>query len=133
MIVTPDGVHYARSARHSAALSLVEHVLLSQTMNQEIESTIKELSEKLGALSESLESGELSSSYIASYQSEPGEMSIVANREGLVYLASLLMSLAAEPSSEQHYHFDSETVLSECELPFTIGYEAAPWEEGGEG
>ncbi len=113
----------------TAAQRIVEHVLLSLTMNQETESTIATLSAKLAELAESFETEDLSNRYVASYQSDPSEMSIVANREGLVYLASVLMSLAAEASGEQCYHFDSDTVLSECELPFTIGYEAAPWED----
>lgn len=58
------------------------------------------------------------------------------------YLSALVMLFlvlggsclsSAEDGSGQHYHFDDDEVLSECELPFTIGYEAAPWEEGQTG
>ena len=57
-----------------------------------------------------------------------------ANEEGLVYFASILLSLAKNRVDNSHFHFDSGTVLNVADLDLVIKYEKASWEpkEAGE-
>lgn len=88
------------------------------------------LAEQLHQLSEELDSDEVSNLFSATRVNGDDSITLSANEEGLVYFASILLSLAEESSPNQHYHFDETSVLSECQKPLVIKFEPAPWSWG---
>src|SRR5690242_4467510 len=54
---------------------------------------------------------------------------LAGNSEGLVYLASLLLSLAAEQREQQHYHFEEGTVLDLAEKGLVLAFQKAEWDD----
>jgi len=53
---------------------------------------------------------------------------LAANEEGLVYFASILLSLAKGHTEHGHFHFDTGTVLDSPDLNLVIKHEKASWE-----
>ena len=53
---------------------------------------------------------------------------LAANEEGLIYFASILLSLAKGHTEHGHFHFDSGTVLDSPDLNLIIKHERASWE-----
>jgi hypothetical protein len=102
-------------------------------MTKEQLEQLRDLAGKAGSLIDSLDSTGVSNIYAATTVAGSDSFILSANREGLIYFASILLSLASEASDQQHYHYDANTVLSKCDMPLILKYEAAPWEshEGG--
>ncbi len=53
---------------------------------------------------------------------------LAGNSEGLVYLASLLLSLAVEQSNNQHVHLGEGEVLDECDKNLILAFQKADWD-----
>ena len=88
---------------------------------------IRQLADRLAELSESIEAGN-SSRLFAEFSQQGGTTILAANEHGLVYFASILMSLAAEASPGQHFHFDENTVLSRCNSRLILQFLDGPYE-----
>jgi hypothetical protein len=96
-------------------------------MNTTQQAHLQELSEKVRSLTNDLDSGPVSNLYLVSEKNEGQPIVIAGNQEGLVYLASVCLSLAREMSEQQHQHFDESGVLSESQQDFVIKFQTAPW------
>jgi hypothetical protein len=96
------------------------------TPEQKIE--IANLSSRLADLEKRLQVGEISNLFAATHEDKDGTVIISANAEGLIYFATILVSLAAESKEGQHFHFDKTSVLSECGKPIIIKFQKAPWQ-----
>lgn len=55
-----------------------------------------------------------------------GSALVSGNKAGLVGLARQILQLACEGQEGSHLHFD-EVTLDQCEMPFIVRLEAAPW------
>jgi hypothetical protein len=53
------------------------------------------------------------------------EVVLSGNQEGLLFLSNILLSLAAEASDGQHFHFDENTTFDRCDKNFIIAYRKA--------
>jgi hypothetical protein len=91
------------------------------TTEQKIQISL--LSERVGSFYDELNKSEL---FLATREDDLGSVIISGNREGLTYLASIILSLATEASEGQHYHFDRSSVLAECQRSLIIQFESIP-------
>lgn len=99
-------------------------------MTKEQLDQLRDLSEKVWALHEATTKSDVINLYAATAKVLPdGGTMLSGNREGLIYFASILLSLASEASPGQHFHYDAHTVLTECEVPMILQYLPAPWEK----
>jgi hypothetical protein len=57
-----------------------------------------------------------------SLQATENEVVLSGNKDGLLYLSSILLSLAAQASEGQHYHFDENTTFDRCDRDFIVAY-----------
>jgi hypothetical protein len=88
---------------------------------------LKALSKSITDFEKELQSGEISNLYAATHEAAGGDFVIKANSEGLIYFATILLSLAADANENQHFHYDKTSVLSECEKPIIFQFNKAPW------
>ena len=51
---------------------------------------------------------------------ENGDLIVVGNSEGLIYLATSIISLVQRQIPGSHLHFDQHSVLDECDMPMII-------------
>ncbi|MEZ4306431.1 MAG: hypothetical protein R3F14_00060 [Polyangiaceae bacterium] len=58
-----------------------------------------------------------------------GEVVVRANREGLVHLARIGLSLATQSNVGSHYHLDETGVVDHCEMPLVLVLAKADWEK----
>ena len=101
------------------------------TLSDEQRNQIKHLAKSLAELRDSL--GSNPQRYLfAEFSAAGGDTAILdANEEGLVYFASIMMSLAAEASPGQHFHYDEHTVLSGGDMKLILGFLEGPYREWG--
>lgn len=96
-------------------------------MTPEQKNRISKMTDQLEALSSELDSSDVSNLYVATDRDSEGSLVLSVNREGAVYLALTLLSLANEARPDQHFHFDPSS-LDHCDQPLVIRYSKAPWE-----
>ncbi|MFO1511391.1 MAG: hypothetical protein U1F83_00505 [Verrucomicrobiota bacterium] len=89
---------------------------------------VQELAGKLSKLSEQLDDQSPSNLYLSTKAAVGQPLAIIGNEDGLVYLASVLLSLAKERSEGQHYHIDDTTAQSEGQQALVFMYSRAPWQ-----
>jgi hypothetical protein len=81
---------------------------------------------KIGVISDQLEEmlSVNQSPLFSALTSEDGGKTVMlsANQEGLVYFASILLSLANSQSEGQHFHFDINTVLDRADYNLILKY-----------
>jgi hypothetical protein len=95
------------------------------TPSDEQRKEIRQLDQSLAELHERLSSGS-SSELFAEFLKQGDTAILAANEAGLVYFASILMSLAAQASPGQHYHFDTHSALSRNDLELILQFLDGP-------
>lgn len=50
------------------------------------------------------------------------EIVVDANRDGLIYIAARLLSLAEQQSPGSHFHFDRVSITGHCDIPIVVCY-----------
>jgi len=87
---------------------------------------LQEVRERLDHLTQDT-SGKSPSSLLASFKrTDAKTLMLSANREGMIYFASILISLADKGVENSHFHFDEHTVLDQADQDLVIRYSATP-------
>ena len=82
---------------------------------------LKRLAECVINLNKSVDAARIHAEFIRPDSSGP--VVLTANREGMIYFAAIMLGLAIDSSDGQHFHFDTNTVLSRCDLDLVIKYQ----------
>ena len=61
------------------------------------------------------------------HNSEPSELCICGNTEGLVHLAKWILKIADSKIDGKHVHFDNTGIVDRCDVPLIISFKKAPW------
>jgi len=90
---------------------------------------IVSITDQLEAISKELVSQKPTTIYATvRFERDTKTVVLAANQEGLVYFASVLLSLAKGHTEHGHFHFDSGTVLDSPDLNLIVKHERASWE-----
>ena len=91
--------------------------------------TIIGITDQLEVISKELTDSKPSPIYATvRFEKDSKTVVLAANEEGLIYFASILLSLAKGHTEHSHFHFDSGTVLDSPDLNLVIKHERASWE-----
>ncbi len=83
---------------------------------------------KVDELDASFTNGRKASHYIDIAVPKEGAVVISGNQEGLVHIARMILSLAAEASLGAHHHFDASGMVDRCDRDVIVVLKQAPWD-----